>query len=325
MAGFLVRRLVGRVLLIAVAGSLGYLLAATALHPRENYAGRSPAPPERVVDAKLTELNLNDATPVWRRYARWATGVVHGDLGRTWRGRPIAAELGRRLPVTLGPVLVGLVAGTGLGVLLGVFGAVRAPGRCDQLVTVATFTVLSIPVFVLATLLQAGTVGLDGLLDRQLLAVTGTAGHAAGPIARLRHLALPAACVTLGQAAVVSRYQRGALLDVLHGDFLRTARAKGLRRRVAVRRHALRAALIPPVTHLTHTFGPLLVGTAVTERVFGRHGLGDWLVDAVDRNDVTTVAAVTCVLAVPPALAGTVCDVLHALLDPRVRATGDAR
>ena len=109
------------------------------------------------------------------------------------------------------------------------------------------------------------------------------------------------------------------MLDVMAADFVRTARAKGLRRRTALLRHALRTALIPSVTYFTYTFGILLVGTTLTEKIFGWHGLGEWFVDSVGQNDVNAVAAVNCVAAVLVLIAGLASDVVYAVLDPRVR------
>ena len=100
MAGFLARRLLSSVLLVAVAASLAYLLAAGALDPRSNYADRTPKPPPAVVDARLTELNLNDRTPLLQRYLTWAGGVLHGDFGKSVTGTPVNEDLARRAGVT---------------------------------------------------------------------------------------------------------------------------------------------------------------------------------------------------------------------------------
>ena len=114
----------------------------------------------------------------------------------------------------------------------------------------------------------------------------------------MQHLILPSLTLILGEIAIFSRYQRSAMLDVLGQDFVRTAQAKGLRRRGALLRHALRTALIPPATFFAYNFGLLLVGATFTEKIFGWHGMGEWFVDSVTRQDINAVAAVTCFAAV---------------------------
>lgn len=327
MAGFLARRLAGSAVLAAVAASLAYLLAASALDPRGNYAGRSPAPPPAVVEAHLTALNLNDRVPLARRYLTWAAGVLRGDFGRSVTGAPVGQDLGRRAAVTFRLVLLGLAAGGCLGVAVGTAAAARQYGWFDRLSAAAAFLLLATPAVVLANvLILAGTWINDHLFGRRVLLVAGeyTAGLDAGPwqalADRLQHLALPTATLALGLAAVFSRYQRNAMLDVLGADFLRTAMAKGLTRRAALVRHGVRVALVPVTTYFAFTFGALLTGAAFTEQIFGWHGLGELLITSITGNDVNTVAAICCVAAAAVLAASLAADLLHAVLDPRVRA-----
>jgi peptide/nickel transport system permease protein len=322
---YLLRRLAGQVLLVALAASLAYLLAAASLHPRANFEGRNPRPPQRVVDAELTKANLNDKTPLPVRYAVWAYGVVRGDFGRTWDGASVNAELGRRIGVSLRLVLVGGLLGGVLGVALGAYGAIRRYRLGDRLTTAGSFAVLAIPAFVLAVLLQFGAQWLNAVTGMRIFGYAGeyTPGQTGGAFAdlgdRLRHLVLPTLTIVLGQVAVYSRYLRNTMLDVLHADFVRTARAKGLRRRTALVRHALRIALIPVATYVAYNLGLLLTGTIFTEKVFGRHGMGEWLIDSIARGDVNVVAAIACCTALFVLAAGLLADALSVLLDPRVR------
>jgi peptide/nickel transport system permease protein len=328
MAGFLVRRVVRCAVLVPVAASLAYLLTASALHPRAALEGRGPRPPRGSVDARLDELNLNDATPLPERYLTWASGVLHGDLGRTLDGAPVAAEMGRRIGVSLRLLVVGAVLGGVAGVAAGTLGAAGQYRLLDRLITVGALVVLSVPVVVLAVLLQTGAQWVNDRTGVRLLEWTGeytpaepggVLGHLGG---RLRHLVLPTVTVALGPFAVCGRYQRGVMLDVLRADFMRTAVAKGLRRRRALTRHALRVAVIPAVTFLAYGFAAMLAGAAFTEEVFGWHGMGEWLIDSVHREDVNAVAAYTCFAAVLVPVAGLLSDAARALLDPRVRMCG---
>ncbi|TDD83628.1 ABC transporter permease [Actinomadura rubrisoli] len=328
MAAFLLRRTANYAVLVVLAASLAYLLAAAALRPRANFEDRAPRPPEAVVDAQLTRLNLNDRTPLADRYRTWAAGVARGDFGRTWQGEPVTPELWRRLGVSLRLLLLGAVLGSVLGVLLGAYAAVRRGQAADRFITLGSYLLLAMPVFVLAVLLQIAASRANDAIGLHVFAWVGesTPGASEGPFGalggagdRMRHLLLPTATIALSQLALYSRYQRSMMLDVLNADFVRTARAKGLRRRGALLRHGLRTALIPMTTYFAYTFGLLLLGGMFTEKIFGWHGIGEWLVDSVTRGDVNVVAAVNCLAACGVLLAGLASDVVYGILDPRVR------
>jgi peptide/nickel transport system permease protein len=327
MAKFLLRRLANYVILIAVATSAAYGLACISLKPRANFEARNPPPPVKVVDERLTELNLNDKTPILTRYKTWVSGLAHGNFGKTWEGTPINAELGRRIGVSLRLLLIATIVGGLLGILAGAWGAIRQYRFSDHAVTMLSFLILSIPVFVLAVVLEIVAVGFNNAVGAKVFQYTGefTPGLEGGfwthAVDRVQHLVLPSLTLVLGEIAIFSRYQRSAMLDVLDQDFVRTAQAKGLRRRTALLKHALRTALIPAVTYFTFNFGILIVGATFTEKIFGWHGMGEWLVDSVTRNDINAVAAVTCFAAVMILLAGLASDIAYAILDPRIRVS----
>ncbi|MEU6786295.1 ABC transporter permease [Nonomuraea angiospora] len=327
MAGFLARRLLSYAVLVVVAASLAYLLAATALNPRSNYADRTPKPPPAVVDAQLTALNLNDKTPLLQRYATWADGVLRGDFGKSVGGAPVNEDLKRRMGVTFRLVVLGMLFGSLLGVLVGAFAAVRQYGWFDRISTALSFVVLAVPVVVLANMLiLAAAWANENLFGRSVFLVSGeyTDGLEAGfwghVVDRLQHLILPTISLSVGLVAVFSRYQRNMMLDVQGADFVRTALAKGLSRRQALVKHALRTALIPVVTYFAFTFGALLTGATFTEKIFGWHGLGEQLINSIFSNDVNTVAAISLLAAVAVLCSALASDLLHAALDPRVRA-----
>jgi peptide/nickel transport system permease protein len=327
MAKFLLRRLANYVILIAVATSAAYGLAAVSLKPRSNFEGRNPPPPERAVDQRLTQLNMNDKTPVVTRYRTWVSGLAHGNFGKTVDGDSVNGELSRRIGVSLRLLLIATIVGGLLGVLAGAWGAIRQYRLSDHAVTMLSFVILSIPVFVLAVVLEIAAVGFNNAVGTKVFEYTGefTPGLQGGfwthAVDRLQHLILPSLTLVLGEIAIFSRYQRSAMLDVLGQDFVRTAQAKGLRRRTALLKHALRTALIPAVTYFTFNFGILIVGATFTEKIFGWHGMGEWLVDSVTRQDINAVAAVTCFAAVMILLAGLASDIAYAILDPRIRVS----
>jgi peptide/nickel transport system permease protein len=325
VAKFLLRRFLNYLVLVILATSLGYIVAATSLNPRSNFEGRNPPPPKASVDAKLNALNLNDETPVLTRFKDWVVPALHGDFGKTIYNQPVSSEMWRRMGVTLRLLLIGSLLGGALGVAVGVISAVKQYKFTDYSATVTSFVILSIPVFLLAVLLKVGALNLNDRLGTTLIYYTGekTPGlsgsfwtHATD---RFQHFILPTLSLVLGQVAFYSRYQRSAMLDVLGSDFLRTAQAKGLRRREALVKHGLRTALIPMATFFAYQFGLLLTGATFTEKIFGWHGMGEWFIDSVIANDVNAVAAVTAFSAVLVLIAGMLADLAYSALDPRVR------
>lgn len=325
MAGFLLRRLVYLLCLVVVSTSAAYLLAATQLNPRARYEGRNPPPPAAVVDRALDAINMNNKVPVATRFGTWASSLLRGDLGRTIDNQSVNTEISRRMWVSLRLVIVGAVVGTFLGVAAGAYSAVKQYQFTDRFLTVFSFVVLSIPAVVLGVLFKNTGIGINNWLGFKLLYTTGelTPGldpwSLAGLVNRLAHLALPSLVLIVIAVAFYGRYQRNAMLDVLGSDFLRTARGKGLRRSDALIKHGLRTALIPMATFFAYEFALLFVGATFTERLFGWHGMGEYFVESVTKNDVNSVAGVTLFVGVLVLIAGFLSDVAYAALDPRVR------
>jgi peptide/nickel transport system permease protein len=233
----------------------------------------------------------------------------------------------RRMGVTLRLLLLGSVLGALLGVGIGVLGAVKQYSPFDHVSTAWAFVLLSTPVFVLALMLKSGAYRYwnTNFPDWLTLNFVGekTPGLSGGTFDLLRdrfnHLILPTLGIALSGAAFYSRYQRNSFLDVMGSDFLRTAQAKGLRRRSALIKHGLRTALIPMATFFAYSFGLLLTGAAFTEKIYSWHGMGEWFIDAIGNNDVNVVAATIAFSSGLVLVAGMLSDILYAALDPRVR------
>jgi peptide/nickel transport system permease protein len=323
--GYLARRLGYFTALMLVAAFLSYLLAATALSPRAYFEARQTRPPAEQIDAQLAAIGLDPDEPVLLRFAHWAAHAARGDLGRSISSGSVNDEFGRRIGVSLRLLVLGTVLGTGLGVLVGMWSAVRQYRLSDRTMTLIAFVLLSTPTFLLALLLKIGALALNQSTGRQLISFTGesTPGlHGSFPTVaadRAVHLLLPTLSIGLATLATYSRYQRSAMLDVLGADYLRTAEAKGLSRRRVLVKHGLRTALIPMSTFFSFGFLGVLTGATFTEKIFGWHGMGEWFINSINNNDVNAVVAVNLFAAATVLLSGLLADVLHAALDPRIR------
>lgn len=324
MTRFLIRRLFNYAILLTLATFLTFALTSVTFHPLDNLLQRNPRPPQSVIDAKAHDLGLDK--PLLPRYANWVSGAVHGDFGKTVTGQPVSEELGRRVWISLRLVAIGSILGSIIGVIIGAWGAIRQYRFSDRTITVLALLILSAPTFVIANLLILGALGVNEVLGFQLFQYTGeTSPYAAGGwqgfVDRLQHLVLPTSTLALGAIAGYSRYQRNAMLDVLGQDFIRTARAKGLTRRQALFKHGLRTALIPMATLFAYGVAGLVTGAVFVEKIFGWHGMGEWMVQGINGQDANIVAAFTLFSGTTILIGGLLSDIVYAALDPRVRVS----
>jgi peptide/nickel transport system permease protein len=325
MIRFLLRRLLNYVVLLVLASFMAFCLASVTFHPLDSFIERHPQPPAEAIHAKAVELGLDKPVPI--RYGEWAAGVVRGDFGTTVTGHAVSQELWPRIGVSVRLVLIGSLVGTVTGVVLGAWGAVRQYRLSDRMITVLSLIILSIPSFVLAGLLILAALRVNMLTGVRIFAYTGeTSPIPPGGIwdqlvDRARHIVLPSLTLALGAAASFSRYQRNAMLDVLGEDFIRTARAKGLTRRRALFKHGLRTALIPLATLFAYGVSGLVVGAVFVEKIFGWHGMGEWVVQAITSQDTHVVATITLFTGAALLFAGLLSDIIYAVLDPRVRVS----
>ena len=282
MTRFLARRLLNYIVLLALASFLVFLLASFQFDPLENLQGATRGRRRRSSTQSAPSSVSTSRSRV--QYAHWAAGAVRGDFGTTIAGQPVSEELWRRIGVSLRLLVIGSVVGTVIGVVAGAWGAIRQYRLSDRVITVLSLLVISTPTFVMANLLILSALGVNSILGVQLFEYTGeTSPDAIGGawnqfVDRLQHLVLPTFTLALGAIAVYSRYQRNAMLDVLGQDFIRTARAKGLTRRRALFKHGLRTALIPMATLFAYSVAGLVTGAVFTEKIFGWHGIGEWVV-----------------------------------------------
>jgi peptide/nickel transport system permease protein len=233
--------------------------------------------------------------------------------------------MGRRVGVSLRLLLIGSLIGTLLGIGSGAYSAVKQYGIADRAMTLASFVILSVNTVVLAVFLANAGTSVNNFVGHRLVYNTGEYApgldpwSAAGFLDRAQHLILPSLVLILQGFAFYSRYQRNAMLDVLGSDFVRTAQAKGLRRSKALIKHALRTALIPMGTFFAYQFALIFIGSIFVEKIFTWHGMGEWFVQAIQKNDVNSTAAIGMFVAILVLFAGFLSDVVTVVLDPRIR------
>jgi len=322
---YVARRLLNYVVLLFLAVSLTYFLAATQLHPRQLYELVNPPLDPVSVEQNLRSRNLSDRVPLLERYWTWLTNVLlHWDWGEAPRGGNIGGEVSRRIWVSLRLITIGSLLGTVIGVLLGAWTATRQYKVSDRSATAASLLILSVPSFVIASALQVLATRFNDASGLRLFEFVGEAGSrgdyaGAGLVDRLQHLVLPTIALTLINAAFFSRIQRNLMLDALGSDFVRTARAKGLRQSRAVMKHALRTALIPTGTYFAFSIATLFTGATFMEIMFSFHGMGEYGVTTILAQDVHGTVAVVAFSGVCVLVGAILSDIAVAILDPRVR------
>ncbi|MCY7303569.1 MAG: ABC transporter permease [Thermoleophilia bacterium] len=267
--------------------------------------------PELIEQARR-DLGLTGSYP--EQYWRWISGVLQGDLGVSLRNtEPVSTVLLNALPITAELVFLGLLIATVIGVPLGVLSAVKRDSKHDFAARIGGLIGVSIPSFFLATLLLLFTSKVLGWVPP-----LNYVPFYEDPIENLSQFILPAISIAVFTLAIVMRMVRATMLEVLGQDYVRTARAKGVKRKVVISRHALRNSLIPVVTVIGFEIGILMGGSAIVEIIFGLPGLGNTLINAIFNRDYPVVQGATMLLAFIFIFANLLVDLLYGVLDPRI-------
>jgi peptide/nickel transport system permease protein/oligopeptide transport system permease protein len=303
-----VTRFVVRRLLLLVPTLLGVLVVAFLLlhvapgDPVQAIVGDRA---DSLTVARLrAELRLDDPLPV--RFAGYAAGLVQGDLGTSYiTRRPIARDLLERFPATLRLAFAAMLFAATLGIAVGVLGAWRPGTWWDRLLTVAAYLGVSFPVYWVGLLLI-----LIFAVELRWLPPSGSSG--------IPFLILPALTLGMRSVAVLARMTRAALQEVLQSDFIRTARAKGLREAPVVLKHGLRNALIPVITVLGLDFGSYLTGSILTETIFAWPGVGRYVLEAIGKRDLPAIQGSILFLSLIFVVVNLLTDIAYAKADPRV-------
>jgi ABC-type dipeptide/oligopeptide/nickel transport system permease component len=305
MIRFVIRRLLLTIPVLLGASLLIYAMVyALPGDPVRALAGDRPL--SASVQAQIrADYNLDDSFPV--QYGKYLWGLLHGDFGKDFSGRPVLETIAQRLPVTVRLTIVAVVFETLFGVTAGILASLRRNSFFDNLVLISTTMLVSIPVFVLGFLAQ--------FVFGFKLGWFPIAGIADGWFSYL----LPGLVLASLSMAYVARLTRSAMLESFSADYVRTARAKGVGRTRIVLRHVFRNSLIPIVTFIGADIGSLLGGAIVTESVFNLPGLGRAIFDAVRSQQGPVVVGIVTLMVFFYIFFNLIADVLYAVIDPRIR------
>ncbi|MCI2400749.1 ABC transporter permease [Aliiroseovarius subalbicans] len=270
------------------------------------------AAPE-AVEALRDDLGLNGS--LVSRYLSWITGMMTGDFGVSYTYRvPVSDLVAQRLQVSLPLALYALILSTTIAIPVGLIAAAKRGSVTDYGIMGTTQLGIAVPNFWFAMLLV-----LVFAVNLRWFSAGGFPGWDAGVMAGLKALTLPAIALALPQASILARVMRSSLLETLHQDYIRTARAKGLSRRQATTRHALRNAMIPVLTIIGLQFSFLLAGAIIIENVFFLPGLGRLIFQGITQRDLVVVESLVMLLVFAVIVVTFLVDIAYAAVDPRLR------
>jgi peptide/nickel transport system permease protein len=277
------------------------------------YAGSGAYAPKEAIARERAQLGLDQ--PLWKQFSGWILGMPRLDFGTSmWTGRPITHEIAIRLELSIELALLATFVAVLISVPLGTLAAVKQDTWIDYSVRVFSIAGLAIPSFWLGIVII-----LVFIIYFQWLPPLTFTPFWVDPKANLMQLIWPALAVGYRYSAVATRMTRSAVLEVLREDYIRTARAKGLRESAVFIRHALKNALLPVITVIGLEFAFLVGGLVVTEQVFNLNGIGKLFVDAISQRDYTMVQGLVVLTSFVFIFVNFLVDMINAFLDPRVR------
>lgn len=320
MIGYLGKRFLQAVpILIGASTIIFFLMHAAPGDPTSIYLGNPNIDP-RVIEQMRENLGLDQ--PVHIQYVKWISSFLQGEFGYSFsQKRPIADILKDTIPNTLVLSGVALAIIFVLGVVVGTVQAVRQYSWGDNLATAVAFFFYSMPSFWFGLMLiLLFAYKLQWLPASQMTSVNYEFMSGSAQLTdRLKHLIMPAIALGVGGAASVARYMRSGMLEQVHQDYVRTARAKGLSEGKVIFKHAMRNALIPVITLLGLFLPFLMAGSVLIETVFAWPGMGRTIVTAIFQRDYPVVLATAFVISVMVILGNLIADVLYSIVDPRIR------
>lgn len=312
MGGYIVRRLLSLVpVLFVVAVVVFSIIHLTPGDPAAILLGEEATQAD--IDEMRSRMGLD--RPIYEQFGIWLLGLLSGDLGQSvFLDKPVVQAFVERLGPTLSLAILAQIIGIALALTLGITAARHRGGIVDQFVMGFSMLGISIPSFLLGSLL----VILFGV-KLQWLPVAGYQPLESGLWSHLKYLLLPGIVLGVIQAALIARMTRASILDVLSENFIKTAKAKGVKEKWIIYTHALRVAFIPILTVIGESFGGLVTGAAVIETLFNIPGVGQLIVNSISRRDYTVIQGSVLLVTVAYVFVNLIVDLLYGVVDPRVR------
>lgn len=313
--------------MIVVATNLTFFLAWGFLDPRSNYVGRRPPLSPEQIDNVLIPRNLSDTVPLIERWWNWFSGILfRWDWGVSPTGQSVNEQVSYRMWVSAELVLGATIIAAALGIWLGVYTASRQYKLADRIGQATSIITMNVNIIVAGLAVVLLAISLNEWTGVRIFYVTGSSspgvtGFFPVLVDTLQHLTLPTIALVIVGYAQYHFLQRSLLLDNINADYVRTARAKGLTKAQAVRKHALRTSLIPVATQVAFTIPTIFTGAILTERIFAWQGMGRYFLDTINNNDINGVVAVAAFGAVLTAIGAVLADIIVVVLDPRVRVS----
>lgn len=327
MFRYLLRKILSWSLIVFLATNLTYFLASFFLDPRANYFGRRPPLSPEQIDALLEPNNLSPNTPLIERWWTWLTGILtRWDWGNSPLGDSVNDQIAFRIWVSAQLTFVATFLSIVIGVAVGVYTASRQYKRADRVWQGISIITMNTHVVVASIAVVWLGIKINEWTGHRIFYVTGASNsNVQGTWNKMvdfgQHLILPTLALLIISYAGYHFMQRTLLLDNLNADYVRTARAKGLTKAQAVRKHALRTSLIPVATSVAFSVPGIFTGAVMTERIFAWNGMGQYFIQTITRNDVHGAVAVAAFGAAMTAVSAILADLLVVALDPRVRVS----
>lgn len=324
MVKYLLRRIGSWILMVVVATNITYFLANAFLDPRSLFVGRTPPLSTKQVDILLQANNLNNHESIFLRWWVWAKGIVlHWNWGNSPTGDPVNGEISFRIGVSAELLLGAFILYTIIGVSLGIYTASRQYKVSDRVVQAISIVTLNLPIVVVSLAIVLLAIWFNQRVGTRVFFVTGSASagvhgwHAV--VDKIQHLTLPTISLVIISYAGTQLLQRSLLLDNIKADYVRMARAKGLTKSQAIRKHALRTSLIPVATQVAFSIPGLFTGAVLTETIFNWQGMGQYFIDTLNMENINGVVAVAAFGALMTAIGAILADIAIVVLDPRIR------
>ncbi|MDQ0154022.1 ABC transporter permease [Robertmurraya andreesenii] len=312
MIGYILKRVLSLIpVLFVVSVAIFLIVHITPGEPAAVILGLEAT--EDQVQELREEMGLN--LPIYEQYFNWVTDVIHGDLGNSYfMKEPVTEAIMKHLEPTLSLAILGEIVALILAIPVGIIAAYRRGSAIDQSLMVISLLGMAVPSFLLGLLLML-LVG----VHLQWLPVAGYEPIQEGLWEHIKYLILPAISLGAIQAALVAKMTRSSMLEVLNTNFIKTARSKGVKEYKVVIKHALRNAFLPILTVIGQSFGTLVTGAVVVETIFNLPGIGQLIINSIERRDFAVIQGVVLFVTLVYVLINLIVDLLYGVIDPRVR------